>query len=290
MRKVKSMAWDIYGNGHHDGITAERYFVDFLNKGGHQIFPFDGEFIRAEHRGGTGTIVDAVILTSEGEVTFSIKYAKEGLSKTSGTFLNTSRLITEMRKKNDPIVRPIQNLLEIRDREIASIPNPNIRYSKRDEYEAKYFLPLLSEAFGNFPADLIYYFLSVSVNHLLECDYIVHIDRKENNYSCYRPEVHPVVHAISNNWGLGLLPQKPGKKSRNLIHIDENGNEFDYGLRFIVKHNNGVSDFFKMSTRARKKNRNMGGGSFVTTINQNPTSVPRIIQIIEDQGNLIRYP
>jgi hypothetical protein len=284
------MAWDIYGTGHHNGTTAERYFVGFLNQGGHKIFPFDGEFIRAEHRGKTKTIVDAVILTSKGEVKFSIKYADKGLSKTSGTFLNTSSLITEMRMANNPIVWPLQKLLAIRDREIASIPNPNIRYSNRDEYEANYFLPLLSEACGNFPADLIYRFLKTSVTHLLECDYIVHIDGKENNYSCYRPEGHPVVHAINNNWKLDIKPQTHGKKSRNLIHIDENGQEFDYGLRFIVKHNNGVSDLFKMNSAARKEEKNKGGGSFVTTINQNPSSVPTIIQIIEDKGNLIRYP
>ena len=284
------MAWDIYGNGHHNGITAEHAFVHFLNSGGHRIFSFNGEFIRAEHRGGTSTIVDAVILTSKGEVTFSLKYAKNGLKETSWTFFNTSSVITEMRQANNPIVQPLQKLLGIRDREVALIPDVNERFKKRDEYDVKYFLPLCSEALTNFPADLIYNFLTTSVNHLLECDYIVHIDGKENNYSCYRPENLPIVHAIKNDWKLDLKPQKPGKKSRNMIHIDKKGNEFDYGLRFIVKHNNGVSDLFKMSTKARKKKRNMGGGSFVTTINQNPSSVPRIIQIIEDQGNLIRYP
>ena len=284
------MAWDIYGNGHHSGVRAEEAFVDFLNSGGHRVFPFDGEFIRAEHIGGTSTIVDAVILTSKGEVTFSLKYAKNGLKGTSWTFFNTSSVITEMRQANNPIVQPLQKLLEIRDREIDLIPDVNERYKKRDEYDVKYFLPLLSEALVNFPADLIHNILTTSVNHLLKCDYIVHIDGKENNYSCYRSEHLPIVHAIKNNWKLDLKPQKTGKKSRNMIHIDENGNEFDYGLRFIVKHNNGVSDLFKMSTKARKAGKNTGGGSLVTTINQNPSSVPRIIQIIEDEGNLIQYP
>ena len=284
------MAWDIYGNGHHNGVSAEHAFVDFLNSGGHRIFPFDGEFIRAEHRGGTSTIVDAVILTSKGEVTFSLKYAKKGLKQTSWTFFNTSSVITEMRQANNPIVQPLQKLLEIRDREVALIPDVNERFSKRDEYNVKYFLPLCSEALANFPADLIHNILTTSVYHLLECDYIVHIDGIENNYSCYRPEHLPIVHAIKNNWKLDLKPQTPGKKSRNMIHIDENGNEFDYGLRFIVKHNNGCSDLFKMSTKARKVGKNIGGGSLVTTINQNPSSVPRIIQIIEDEGNLIQYP
>ena len=71
---------------------------------------------------------------------------------------------------------------------------------------------------------------------------------------------------------------RPGWRGASIVLITEYGQHISLGLRLRVKHNNGVSDLFKMGSQ--------NSGSFVTTIQQDPGSVANILDAIESRGNL----
>ena len=70
--KVKGMAWDKKGKGHHTAIAAEREFTTFLNNDGHKNFQWEGKFLRAKHKGGTKDTADVIAITTEAKLPFRL--------------------------------------------------------------------------------------------------------------------------------------------------------------------------------------------------------------------------
>ena len=273
------MAYDQTGKGHRTAIEDEGRFAKWLNSGGHKHFDWGNRvFIKARTQGGTQHTEDVVVITKpEGQIKFSCKYAGGGINNHSHTYKNTSRIITRLKRGGSPIVQPIIGLEEFRDVEVLRIPNPVARRVNRDTYSSM-MRAACSETRDNLTTELVTEIFTESMKHSLEMDYVVIFDGVTERYYWYRPKHHPAISALNEGCDIALVPKKKGSESASIVLIDEYGQHIDLGLRLRVKHNNGVSDLFKMGRQ--------NSGSFVTTIQQDPGSVVKILDAIYSQGNL----
>jgi len=271
------MAYDITGKGHHTSIEDEARFSDWLNSGAHQHFDFTGIFKSAHTVGGTQNTEDVVVKTDAGEVRFSCKLAGGGIASHSHTYLNTSKLITELKRDGNSCVQPIIDLEDFRDEEVRKIPDSIKRRNNRDQY-AKMMRAACAETLLALPEDVIANFFRDSMQHALEMDWMVIFDQPMGRYYWWSPSHHPAIAAMEGGWDVRIIPKKSGSESANLLLVSPTGEEAELGLRLRVKHNNGVSDLFHMGTQ--------NTGSFVTTIQQDPGSVPGILDLMRDQGHL----
>lgn len=275
------MAYNNTGQGHRTAVADELRFSEWLNNGGHQFIDFGGDvFERATNRGGTTTIEDVVAhLRSGGEVKFSCKLASGGLDSHSHTYKNTSSVITRLKRERSSIVAPILQLEEYRDAEVARVPSVEERRRNRDEYACR-MTSACEQTRNLLSPEIITAIFAESMAKSLEADWVVLSDMVARQYLWYRPEDHPAIGAIEGGYSVRLAC-RPGSESASVLLVRD-GQELSLGLRLRVKHNNGVSDLFRMGTQ--------NNGSFVTTIQQDPGSVPRIIDIIEANGKLFRAP
>jgi len=272
------MAYDNTGRGHHTAIEDEARFSNWLNEVGHKQFNWgDASFIVAKTQGGTQKTEDVVVETSGEPVLFSCKLARGGIGKHSHTYKNTSKLITNLKKNQHPCVQPIIDLEEFRDREVSRIPDPLIRRQNRDVY-AEMMREACSQTLLNLPSHVISELFEISMKHALEMDYMVIYDQPSGCYYWWKPEDHPAIAALKGGWDVNLIQKTEGSESANILLSGPGGEIEDLRLRLRVKHNNGVSDLFKMGSQ--------NTGSFVTTIQQDPGSVRAILEIMDKQGKL----
>tara|TARA_B100002052_G_scaffold118984_2_gene109501 strand:+ start:2295 stop:3218 length:924 start_codon:yes stop_codon:yes gene_type:complete len=273
-----TMAYDNTGKGHRTAIEDEARFSDWLNSGGHKKFDWGGaRFIVAKTVGGTQHTEDVVVETSDEKVNFSCKLARSGIDHHSHTYKNTSKLISKLKNEKHPCIQPILDLEAYRDQEVNRISDPNIRRSNRDQY-AQMMRSACSQTLLNLPSEVISELFEISMKHALAMDYMVIYDQPAGCYYWWKPEDHPAIAALNDSWDIQLIQKTEGSESANLLLLGPNGEIEDLKLRLRVKHNNGVSDLFRMGTQ--------NSGSFVTTIQQDPGSVRSILEIMDKQGKL----
>ena len=276
----KIVAYDQTGKGHRTALKDEGRFAEWLNSGGHKHFDWGSpDFVKAHTQGGTQHTEDVVVITTGGQINFSCKYAGGGINNHSHTYKNTSRIITQLKRSGSPIVQPIIKLEEFRDAEVLRIPNPVARRANRDTYSSM-MRAACSETRDNLTTELVTEIFTGSMKHSLEMDYVVIYDGVTEEYNWYKPEHHPAISALNEGCEIALVPKAKGSESASIVLITEYGQQIGLGLRLRVKHNNGVSDLFKMGSQ--------NSGSFVTTIQQDPGSVASILDAIKSQGNLGR--
>lgn len=275
------MGFDNTGKGHHTSKDDERNFARWLNSGGHREFDWEGHrFIKARTKGGTQHTEDVFVETTGRDFLFSNKLARSGVANHSHTYKNTSKLITGLKREGHYCVQPIIELEGYRDQEVRRIPDVEQRRENRTMYAAK-MRAACAETLLNLPKEVITDLFELSMKHALEMDYMVITDQPERRYYCWRPNHHPAIAALEGGWDVRITPKQAGSESANLVLIGPNGEEADLKLRLRVKHNNGVSDLFHMGTQ--------NTGSFVTTIQQDPGSVQAILDLMDDQGHLLKF-
>lgn len=274
------MPFDNTGKGHRTAIEDEKRFFEWLNAGGHRYFDWgEAKFTGARLEGGVTKVEDVVATTNKGEVKFSCKLARSGLERHSHTYLNTSKIITQLKKANDPCVGPIIALEAFRDGVVNSIPDVTMRKQNRATY-AEMMRQACSDTLAQLTDDIIGNIFRKSMEHTLSMDWIVVFDQPNQIYYWWKPESHPASEAARDtNWTVTLLPFIAGSESANLLLTSPDGSEErDLKLRLRVKTNNGVSDLFKMGSS--------NSCSFVTTIQQDPGSLPDIFEWMKEKNTL----
>jgi hypothetical protein len=277
------------GDAHFDSIDDEEGFVKWLNKGAWRLFVGGrADFSHAEARGGTQTVVDsAIVMKNSDEFTFSNKLAKEGVKKSSFTFLNTSKHITRLKKEHHPAVAPIMEFEEFRDSEVRTKSiKERKQYYDREKVSGPYndmmTKSCVQSAINIASTDLIREFISEVVEHHKGADFTVHTDRKSRTRYWYRSIHHPL--SVLLDQGYQIVPEISSEHSQKgfMLIFKKDEREVDPRLRLRLHYNNGVSVFFKMG--------NQKSGSFVLKLQQDPGSLPGMLSFIEEMGNLNQAP
>ena len=275
-----TMPFDNTGKGHRTAIEDEKRFSEWLNAGGHRHFDWgEAKFIGARLEGGTKKVEDVVATTTHGEVKFSCKLARGGLGRHSHTYLNTSKIMTELKRANDPCVAPILSLEAFRDGVVSSIPDITVRKQNRQTY-AERMRRACSDTLALLTVNTIGDIFRKSMEHTLSMDWVVVFDQPNQMYYWWKPDSHPASEAArDSNWAVSLLPFAQGSESANLLLTSPAGDETrELKLRLRVKTNNGVSDLFKMGSS--------NSCAFVTTIQQDPGSLPDIFEWMKQRNCL----
>ena len=278
------MPFDNTGKGHRTAIEDEKRFFEWLNAGGHRHFDWgEAKFTGARLEGGTKKVEDVVATTSGGEVKFSCKLARGGLERHSHTYLNTSKIMTKLKRANDPCVAPILSLEAFRDGVVNSIPDITVRKQNRQTY-SEMMRQACSDTLALLTEDTIGDIFRTSMEHTLSMDWVVVFDQPNQMYYWWKPESHPASEAARDtNWTVSLSPSAGDSESANLLLTSPDGGDIrDLKLRLRVKTNNGVSDLFKMGSS--------NSCSFVTTIQQDPGSLPGVFEWMKKRKSLHHAP
>lgn len=284
------MSYVCDGTSYNDSVDDETKFVDWLNRGGHKRLSFLDGFVTAEKKGGPKVVEDAIAtLSGDRTIRFSCKLAKKGIEKTSFTFFNSTKIITNIKAKgkflgiNKTDLKVAFDFEKFRDKELKDNP---VRADREQKVETTYrprMDQVSHELMGNFSTNrVLKKFINGIIEHYKDIDYFVHTDREKEKMYLYKPEHHPLFHYISEGyfpiaWKNLMKPQTKKSvnigllKSRNLKNLD---------LCFRLHYNNGVSAMFKCSD-------SNSNAYLCLKLQQNPGSLPGVINWIREQNNLI---
>ena len=284
------MSYVCDGTSYNDSVDDEKNFVAWLNRGGHKRLDFLNGFEKAEKKGGPKMVEDA-IATLEGNrtVKFSCKLAKKGIEKTSFTFLNSTKIITNIRSIgkfvgiNKSDLKVAFEFEKFRDKELKDNPERTDREQKIETIYRPRMDAVSYELMDKFSTNrLLKKFIQGIIDHYKDIDYVVHTDREKKKVYMYKPEHHPLFQYISEGyfpiaWINSMKPQT--NKSFN-IGLLKSRKLKNLNLTFRLHYNNGVSAMFKCSD----SNTN---AYLCLKLQQNTGSLPGVLNWIREQGNLI---